>query len=807
MKNILETLNREQKEAVLHDSGALLVLAGAGSGKTRVLTVRIKQLVDSGVNPENIMAVTFTNKAAKEMVERLSKLIGEEKSKKLFVGTFHSIAGRILRYDIDKYKDLEGKSWNRNYVIYDEQDSLNIIKQAIKKCNLDEKIYQPKLVKTIISNAKNKMQDAFTYSERAKDFRSQKYSEIYLEYEKQLQLNNALDFDDMLTIAVKLLETNEQVRNKYYNRFKHLLVDEFQDTNLSQYRFIKAIYANNLPESEIPKDKSLCVVGDIDQSIYSWRGADFRILLNFQSEYKNAQIIKLEQNYRSTENILNAANEVIKNNTQRISKNLYSNAGNGSKINVYEASDETDEAVYVARMVKRLCNNGHKLSDIAVLYRTNSQSRTLEEACISNHIPYRIYGGLKFYDRKEIKDIVAYLKVIYNFNDSVSLKRIINTPKRGIGAETVNKLETSAQDNGLSLFELITSLDDYEVNLSPATKTKIKNFAELIFDLIDSSKVMNIPEFLKHLIDKTGYIQAIREEDDEETAEGRIDNLQEFITVATEFEPTETDNIIGEFLTQVSLVSDLDSMDEANEVLTLMTLHSAKGLEYDVVFLTGLEEGIFPHNNSNTTNTELEEERRLMYVGVTRAKKDLFITHATKRRMWGESRYNNPSRFIAEIPAHLCEFDSSDGFSSTSQRSSFSSAVNTIRNSSSSSSVIRQSYDGSIAPVTSFGKNFVSPQKRKANLIKSQENLNNIAKKQEEDKKKIEEILKNNPIKQKILARLSQFKQGDRVFHTKYGVGTILSVTNDGSATTFKVDFKSQGVKELDGALSGLKKF
>ena len=808
MKNILETLNREQKEAVLHDSGTLLVLAGAGSGKTRVLTVRIKQLVDSGVRPEQIMAVTFTNKAAKEMVERLSKLIGDDNSKKLWVGTFHSIAGRILRYDIDKYKDSEGKSWSKNYVIYDEQDSINILKQAIKKLSLDEKIYQPKLVKTVISNAKNKMQDAYLYSERARDFRTQKYAEIFVEYEKLLQQNNALDFDDMLVLAVRLLETNEEVRNKYFNRFKHLLIDEFQDTNLSQYRFIKAIYANNLNEKDIPKEKSLCVVGDIDQSIYSWRGADFRILLNFQNEYRDAQIIKLEQNYRSTENILNAANAVIKNNTQRISKNLYSNAGQGSKIEIYEANDESDEAVYVARTVKKLVNNGHKLSDIAVLYRTNSQSRTLEEACISNHIPYKIYGGLKFYDRKEIKDIVAYLKVIYNPNDSVSLKRIINTPKRGIGAETVSKLEAAAQEFGLSLFELISSIDDYEVNLSAGTKTKVKNFVSLVYELINQSKVMNIPDFLKDLIERTGYVSAIREEDDEDTADERIDNLQEFITVATEFEPTEPDNIIGEFLTQVSLVSDIDSMDEHDNVLTLMTLHSAKGLEYDVIFLTGLEEGIFPHNNSQSTNTELEEERRLMYVGVTRAKQELFITHAQRRRMWGEYRYNNPSRFLAEIPSNLCDFDCSDGVSTSSGRSSFSNAVRTIRQQNqNNNSVIRQNYDGSIAPVTSFGKNFVAPQQRKASIIKSKANLDNAKKREDEDRKKVEEILKNNPIQQKMLAKASQFKIGDRVFHSKYGVGTILSVQNEIPTVTLKIDFKSQGVKELDALLSGLKKF
>ena len=649
MEELLSTLNEQQRDAVVEKEGALLVLAGAGSGKTKVLTTRIVNLVKSGVNPYKILAVTFTNKAAKEMRERLSKMIGEEVVKKMWVGTFHNICGRILRFDIENYKSPDGKKWDNNYVIYDESDSNTIIKNAIKKLNLDDKTYAPKLVKAAISNAKSKMQDAYTFSTRARDYRTQKISEIYEEYEKQLLANNAIDFDDMLLLTVNLLSTNEEVRNKYHERFSHILVDEFQDTNISQYMLIKHLYSNNKAETEL-KNRSLCVVGDVDQSIYSWRGADYKIILNFQADYRNSKLIKLEQNYRSVATILDAANAIIVNNTERVSKNLYSTKGQGDKIDIYEAQDEAGEAYFIANKIKNYARN---LNDYAVLYRTNSQSRAIEEALISQGISYRMVGGLKFYDRKEVKDIIAYLKLLYNRHDSQSLKRIINVPKRSIGDTTVKKLQEIANGMDYSLYEVIQNIDEYD-DLSAGVKSKLKAFCELLDKLDKNKNSLSLPEFIAFVIEETGYLRELKQEDTEE-AESRIENLQELVNVARDFAPDEEDNILGEFLAQVALVSDLDETPDADNAVTLMTLHAAKGLEFETVFLAGLEEGIFPHSRSLNSNTEMEEERRLMYVGVTRAKQKLYISYAKRRQMWGETRYYTPSRFLAEIPENLTE--------------------------------------------------------------------------------------------------------------------------------------------------------
>ena len=624
MENIINTLNSEQKQAVNQCFGTMLILAGAGSGKTRVLTTRIANLVTNGINPNSIMAVTFTNKAAKEMRERLSKILGEDIVKKMWVGTFHSICGRILRYDIDKYKTEEGQSWDNNYVIYDETDSNTIIKNAIKQLNLDDKIYQPKLIKTVISNAKNKMQNAYMFQTKARDYKSEKIASIYEEYEKQLILNNALDFDDLLLITVKLLENNSEVREKYFSRFSHILVDEFQDTNPSQYSLIKSIYTNNLSENEL-ENRSLCVVGDVDQSIYSWRGADFRIILNFQNDFRNTKLIKLEQNYRSVSTILEAANYVILNNSQRIEKNLYSNMGKGDKIQRYEALNESNEANYIASKIESMKTSDKSWEDFAVLYRTNSQSRAIEEALISKGLPYKMVGGLKFYERKEIKDIIAYLKLIYNPDDGQSLKRIINIPKRGIGAATIKKLEYIAASCGTSIFNILLKIDEYD-DFNTGTKLKLKDFANIILKLIDFSKVsQELNETIGFVIEQSGYLKELKEDENKIEAQSRIENLQELINVAKVFEPQEMDNILGEFLSQVALVSELDNIKNENgESITLMTLHSAKGLEFDTVFIAGLDEGIFPHSRALNDNSEMEEERRLMYVGITRAKQKLF---------------------------------------------------------------------------------------------------------------------------------------------------------------------------------------
>lgn len=823
MEELLQSLNDEQREAVVEKEGALLVLAGAGSGKTKVLTTRIVNLVKSGVNPYKILAVTFTNKAAKEMRERLSKMIGEEVVKKMWVGTFHNICGRILRFDLENYKSTDGRKWDNNYVIYDETDSNAIIKNAIKKLNLDEKVYAPKLVKAAISNAKSKMQDAYTFSTRARDYRTQKISEIYDEYEKQLMANNAIDFDDMLLLTVNLLSTNEEVRNKYHERFSHILVDEFQDTNISQYMLIRHLYSNGKADSDL-KGRSLCVVGDVDQSIYSWRGADYKIILNFQTDYRNAKLIKLEKNYRSVATILDAANAIIVNNTERVSKNLYSTKGKGEKIDIYEAQDEAGEAYYIANKIKNYAGN---LNDYAILYRTNSQSRAIEEALISQGISYRMVGGLKFYDRKEIKDLIAYLKIIYNRHDSQSLKRIINVPKRAIGDTTVKKIQDIASSMDYSMYEVIQSINDYD-DFNASTKTKLTNFAELLDKLEKNKDTLSLPEFIAFIIEETGYLAELKQEDTEES-QSRIENLQELVNVARDFAPDEEDNILGEFLAQVALVSDLDETPDADNAVTLMTLHAAKGLEFETVFLAGLEEGIFPHSRSLNSNTEMEEERRLMYVGVTRAKQKLYITYAKRRQMWGETRYYNPSRFLVEIPDSLTERNTSEDSSSSYSGSTFKQAVNKLKTDRS----------GYVEKTTSFGAGFVAPipnqqaqsisrvvkpkptsnykppqpVKKEAFIVK---NAQNKAK----DEEKVQKLLEDNPIKRMLEekkqkeAALAQkntetntYNIGDRVFHEKFGIGHIDEIKQIGSSSMYVIDFGKQGKKAVDALYANLKKF
>ena len=848
MGNILEGLNEQQKQAAVHKEGSMLVLAGAGSGKTRVLTARISNLVQSGVNPYSIMAVTFTNKAAKEMQARLASILGEEVVKKMWVGTFHNICGRILRQDLVNYKNPEGRKWDNNYVIYDETDSMALIKNALKKLNLDDKVFQPKLLKSIISNAKGKMQDAYAYATHARDYRSQKISEVYDLYEKALQENNAIDFDDMLLLVVKLFESNKEVQEKYFNRFKHVLVDEFQDTNLSQYKLIKALFTNDLAENEL-KNRSLFVVGDVDQSIYSWRGADYRIILNFQIDFRNAELIKLEQNYRSTGTILEAANSVIVNNTQRVSKNLYSNKGQGEKITLFEALDEGHEAKFIARTISSNSTTKTNYEDFSILYRTNAQSRAIEEALIAEGIPYKILGGLKFYDRKEIKDIIAYLKLIYNTSDSQSLKRIINVPKRSIGTTTVQKVEELASGHNVALYDVIENTELYE-ELSGKAGLKLKEFSQLVKKLQDNKDKMPLHEYITFVIDETGYLKELKEEDTEE-AEARILNLQELVNVAKEFEPEEPENVLGEFLAQVALVSDVDDLEEGASSVTLMTIHSAKGLEFPIVFLAGLEEGIFPHSRSINDNSEMEEERRLMYVGVTRAMKKLYMSCAKRRQMWGEYKYYEPSRFIGEIPPTLIDAKNppKSGYSSGYSSGTFKGAVEKIKSDNfqkSSTGTSKPSNGGFgsnfVAPKNvkstttfvnkkssnSFGSDFVVPQ-RTANRAFVQKN--NSPEKQaaraaakQADEERIRQIIQNSKIKQLSDAQKQKqsenevteeqkvvvstvFAQGDRVFHEKFGIGHIESIQAIGSSTMYMIDFGTQGKKAMDSTFARLKKF
>ena len=849
MENLLENLNKEQKEAVQTVKGPLLILAGAGSGKTKVLTTRIAYLVRQGVRPKDILAVTFTNKAAKEMKERLGNILGENTVKFMWVGTFHGICGRILRENIDNYNFQSGKRLDKNFSIYDETDSTAVIKQAIKKLNLDDKVYAPKLVKTVISNAKNKMQDAYTFATFARDFKSQKIASIYEEYENTLNNNNAIDFDDMLMLTVKLLEQNAQVREYYFNRFKHILVDEYQDTNLAQYRLVKMLYTNNL--TEVPAERSLCVVGDVDQSIYSWRGADYTIILNFQKDFKNTKLIKLEQNYRSTANILNVANAIIENNTERVDKVLYSNKGEGEKIDYYEAQDEADEANFIVSRIKQ--DSGGDYNRFAILYRTNSQSRALEEACMAASVPYRIYGGLKFYDRKEIKDIIAYLKLIYNTDDSQSFRRIVNVPKRAIGDTTVKNLQDYADKFDISLFAAAERIDENN-EIPPRTRSKIKDFAQLILKFKDVQKNYSLQEFVTLVIEKTGYLAELQAQNTPES-EADIENLQELVNVAGEFVPEDSDNILGEFLQQVALVSDTDNLDNIANNVTLMTLHSAKGLEFPIVFLAGCDEGVFPHQRTFNVPSEMEEERRLMYVGVTRAEEKLYLTSAKRRQMWGEYKYYNPSRFIEEIPRQLLETTSFEG--STSGSSTFQNAVTKAKTGKSDYNYAAAQADsyGYVKPSSGFGKGFVAPTKGLASGGKTTSSNTSQTQKQsygnyrqpqrtpsrtilvknkvnkERDEEKVKEFFKDNAIKRMLEERNKQaveqqkkeqekiekeqstpvveyvFNEGERVFHEKLGIGHIKEVIQVGESMMYTIDFGKQGVKAMDAAYAKLKKF
>ena len=843
MENILDNLNKEQREAVQTIQGPLLVLAGAGSGKTKLLTSRIAYLIQNGVKPRNILAVTFTNKAAKEMKERLGNILGENIVKYMWVGTFHGICGRILRENIENYSFQSGKKLDKNFSIYDENDSNAVIKQAIKKLNLDDKVYQPKLVKSVISNAKNKMQDAYTFATFARDFKSQKIAAIYEEYENALNNNNAIDFDDMLLLTVKLLEQSKEVRQLYYDRFQHILVDEFQDTNMAQYKLINMLYTNL--DTEIPDERSLCVVGDVDQSIYSWRGADYTIILNFQKDFKKTKLIKLEQNYRSTANILNVANAIIENNTERVDKVLYSQKGDGELIDYYEAQDEADEANFIASRIKQ--DSGGDYNRYAILYRTNSQSRALEEACMAAGIPYRIYGGLKFYDRKEIKDIIAYLKLIYNPDDSQSFRRIVNVPKRAIGDTTVKALSDFADSKDVSLFEAIKEIEESE--LSPRVQSKLKDFAELILKFKNAVGSYSLQEFVTLVIEKSGYLAELQSQNTPES-EADIENLQELVNVAGEFVPEESDNALGEFLQQVALVSDLDGMDDISNNVTLMTLHSAKGLEFPVVFLAGCDEGVFPHQRTFNIPSEMEEERRLMYVGVTRAEEKLYLSSAKRRQMWGEYKYYNPSRFIDEIPRQLLNSIGFEG--STSGTSTFQNAVSKAKTGKSDFSYSAAQSDsyGYVKPSSGFGKGFVAPTRGLATgnsqsdrqrqnssyynqpqrtpsrtiLVKSKEN-------KQRDEEKVKEFFKDNAIKRMLeekrqKERMQQeaeaerqkkmetttpieyvFNEGERVFHDKLGIGHIKEVTQIGDSMMYTIDFGRQGVKAMDAAYAKLKKF
>lgn len=626
---MLEQLNDMQKKAVTCTEGPLLVLAGAGSGKTKVLTTRIAYLInEKNVDPSSILAITFTNKAAKEMKDRVIKLIGNI-GYSMKISTFHSFGLSILK----EHCDLLG--YSKNFTIIDSDDSMTLIKKIVKDLNLDSKIFNPKMIRNKISGAKNELMDPAEYVRFANTDMEEKIVSVYERYQKRLKLNNSFDFDDLLMLPIKLLKENPDVLKQYQEKFKYVMVDEYQDTNQAQYILTKMMSA---------KYKNICVVGDNDQSIYMFRGANYRNILNFEKDYKNTSVILLEENYRSTKNILDVANSIIKNNKSRKDKTLWTNNDDGLKIKYHRSSNEKDESFYVVSEIKKLLNNGVPLSEIAVLYRANAQSRNIEEVLLRDNIPYKVVGAFYFYNRKEIKDLIAYLKLIYNHNDDNSLTRIINVPKRGIGLKAIENLNTKAMLEEKSLYDSLSTQKELD-------------FKRLIDDLSKKSETMSLTELVDCILNDSKMKEELELEKTIES-EVRLENLEEFKSITKSFEESKGIVSLGEFLEEISLVSDVEEYKNNTNVVTLMTIHSAKGLEFDNVFLIGMEEGLFPHANCLNDAEELEEERRLCYVAVTRARKRLWLVNARSRMLYGKESYNMQSRFIDEIDKENLDIDS-----------------------------------------------------------------------------------------------------------------------------------------------------
>lgn len=734
-------LNPQQAEAVINTERPMLIMAGAGSGKTKVLTCRVANLLQKGVRPYRILAITFTNKAAAEMRERVNNMSGPA-AKDVWLFTFHAFCARFLRMEIDKLPGYGG-----NFAIYDTADSQNLIKQILKEMNLDDKRFQPSGILSRISNAKNALQDAAAFARQAGDFYEQKVADIYSRYEQKLQLNNALDFDDLLMLSIKLLQENKEVREKYQDRFDYLLVDEYQDTNHAQYLLTKFLAA---------KHRNICVVGDADQSIYGWRGADIQNILDFEKDYPDAKVIKLEQNYRSTQIILDAANAVIENNTGRKPKNLWTENKSGADIIYFQAVDERDEARFVIEQLQNLQRTENKkLGDMAILYRTNTQSRIFEEMLIKSGISYNMVGGLKFYERKEIKDIIAYLRVIFNPADSLSLLRIINVPKRGIGDASLAKIQAYAAANNVSLFEAVSNAAAID-GLSSRFVSKLDDLAGIIFELMNLANEAPVEDLIDRVLRDTGYLEELENERTPQ-AQSRIDNLHELISVAQEFAASEEENNLENFLAHVALVSDIDDTELGEDAITLMTLHSSKGLEFPVVFLVGMEEGLFPHARTLMDETEIEEERRLCYVGITRAKEKLFLSSTKMRTIYGNTVTYPPSRFLQEIPARLVK---------TIKRQERFSALENFKQVSEKYSARPQK------PASTFNPHSFMPQKPAAAAGGTG----------------------------------TRFNTGDRVSHSKWGEGMVVSVKDSPDGQEVKVAFAGAGVRSLLTKYAVLKK-
>ena len=755
MEEQLKELNDKQYEAVINTDGPCLIIAGAGSGKTKVLTYKIAYLIgEKNVKPWNILAITFTNKAANEMKQRSEALIGDN-VKDMWIGTFHSICVKILR------RYIQTIGYDSSFVIFDTSDQRSLIKECLKELNVDDKMFTDRAVLSEISNAKNEMLEPPEYAARANgDFRKTKIATIYDLYQKKLKSNNAVDFDDIINLTIRVLTENPECLEYYSEKFKYVLVDEYQDTNKAQFMLVSILAS---------RYGNITVVGDNDQSIYSFRGADITNILNFEKDFPGAQIIKLEQNYRCTGKILDAANGVIKNNVAKYKKTLWTNNEKGETPKFYQARDEYDEATYIVNEINHLKREEYyKYSDFAVLYRMNTQSRAIEDILRREDIPYKIVGGLKFYERKEIKDAIAYLRLIYNPSDNLSLKRIINEPKRGIGKTSLDNIEQIAEQNGISMYEVIKRAEQFGLN---RVFMNSREFINTIEELISQKDNLSISELIKEMLNKTGYTKALELENTIE-AENRIENLEELLTVAIEFEEQYAENTLAEFLENITLSSDVDGMEDEEDSVTLMTLHSAKGLEFQVVFLVGMEEGIFPSYRSIGEPKELEEERRLCYVGITRAKRFLNITCAKQRTMFGSTTCNAISRFVKEIPNDLLDgFEESkaeNNFRNTSGEWTYGSKVNTFK----STNVIN-SINTNKQPIPAF---------RTAESF-----LKSIAAKSQD--KEVD---------------FSQYQAGSRVFHKKFGEGTINSVEQEGDDLKVDISFDKVGNKRLMVKFAGL---
>lgn len=728
MNSLLTGLNKEQQQAVQHTEGPLLILAGAGSGKTKVLTVRIAHLLAQGVNPYEILAITFTNKAAKEMKSRVEGLVGDV-ANRIWLSTFHSFCAKFLRFELDNFL-----GYNSNFTIYDTSDSQAVIKAALKALNLDDKYYPVGAMIGAISDAKNKLLFASDFRKQARDFYQQKVADVYEYYERELRKNNALDFDDLLLVAVKLLQSNEAVLDKYSKRFRYVMIDEYQDTNHAQYLLAKLLASHW---------KNIAVVGDADQSIYAWRGADIQNILDFEKDYPNCTSIKLEQNYRSTKIILDAANAVIENNEGRPKKNLWTDKTEGTKIQHFTAQSEHEEAAFIGDTIaKKHDIHGVPYGDMAILYRTNAQSRVLEEALIKRALPYTMVGGTKFYDRKEIKDVLAYLRVLYNPFDDLSLLRIINVPKRSIGATTVAKLQDYARANGTSLFMTLTQLHLVDT-IKGKTKEKLEEFGILIFTLVAEMEDKTVLDILEAILDRTGYLAQLEESTDPQD-QARAENIGELLSVAKDFQDTNPTGTVEDFLEQVALVNDVDSFEQEESKVTLMTLHAAKGLEFPIVFLGGLEEGLFPHSRTLMNPEEIEEERRLAYVGITRAEKELYISNATTRTVFGRTSSYLPSRFIDEIPEELV-----DGLRAKRK------VPDDIKRH------VPQHMSVTSRPVT-------------------------------------KPIVRNEVI--------ADWKVGDTAIHSKWGNGKVINVAGEGAGMKLTIEFPTQGVRVVMAKFAPVKK-